>query len=172
MEWYSVYYNGLQTNVEVTKCGLVRRIYVDWLKFNRSVGIIDFSKLKLDKNYLKLKIQVNTLKGKTVRVQQLVGAAFLNYNFDGHNTVVDHIDNNTLNNNLKNLQVITNRENCSRLQTYKSGLPVGVTLDKRRNKYYARIEINKKRIHLGYFNTPEEASQAYQNKLKDISLIK
>lgn len=31
MEWKPVYYNGLETNVEVTSCGRVRRVKKDWL---------------------------------------------------------------------------------------------------------------------------------------------
>ena len=39
----------------------------------------------------------------------------------------------------------------------------GYRLDKRDNKWNARIRINGKQISLGYFNTEEEASLAYQN---------
>ena len=34
LEWYPVYYNALETNVEVTKCGRVRRIKKEWLNYN------------------------------------------------------------------------------------------------------------------------------------------
>ena len=43
----------------------------------------------------------------------------------------------------------------------------GYTFDKSRNKYKARIKVGGKYIHLGLFNTPEEAELAYkQGKLK------
>lgn len=35
-------------------------------------------------------------------------------------------------------------------------------------KYRATIVINNKQNYLGYFKTPEEASEAYQNKLNSI----
>jgi hypothetical protein len=38
----------------------------------------------------------------------------------------------------------------------------GYNFNKNTNKYLARIMVGEKRIHLGCFNTPEEASQAYQ----------
>lgn len=36
------------------------------------------------------------------------------------------------------------------------------------NKYQSGIVCNKKRIHLGCFNTPEEAAIAYNNKAIEI----
>jgi hypothetical protein len=36
------------------------------------------------------------------------------------------------------------------------------------NRYQASITINHKRAYLGTFDTPEEASEAYQKKLKEV----
>lgn len=45
----------------------------------------------------------------------------------------------------------------------RGDLPIGVDCDKRRNKYRARCKIgNNKTKYLGYYNTPEEAFQAYK----------
>jgi len=42
-------------------------------------------------------------------------------------------------------------------------LPIGVNLNKRRGRKYAsQVNIDGKRIHLGLFDTPEEAFQAYK----------
>jgi len=40
--------------------------------------------------------------------------------------------------------------------------PVGVNFDKATGKFKAGLRINGKKKHLGYFNTPEEAFQAYK----------
>lgn len=168
MEWYPVYYNGLETNVEVTKCGKVRKIKVDWMKYNCKIGEVDFSNLSLNKGYYAIGVQIKGLKQKTPCVQQLIAAAFLSYKFEGNKLVVDHIDSNKQNNHLNNLRVITQRENCSKEKTIKKGLPVGVGFHKRDKKYQSYIRINGKQKYLGLFNTPEEASNAYQNKLKTI----
>lgn len=167
--WYPVYYNDIETNIEVTRCGRVRRVRVDWMKRKTAIGEIDFDKLLMTiSGYKQIGIKIKGLKQKTVQVHQLVAAAFLGYKFQGHKMVVDHIDSNHLNNNLNNLKIVTQRENASKERSIKSGLPTGFYFNKQNNKYIAQIQINEKRIYLGSFNTPEEASNAYQNKLKTI----
>jgi hypothetical protein len=50
LKWHPVYYNGLETNVEVTHCGKVKRIKKDWLISTRrkfKIGEVDFSELKI-----------------------------------------------------------------------------------------------------------------------------
>ena len=170
-KWYPVYYNGLETNIEVTKCARVRKVHKDWIITNNyfKYGEVDFNKLKLTlKGYKHIGIQIKGLKPKTKSVHQLIAAAFLNYKFQGYKLVVDHIDSNPLNNNVKNLRIVTQRENISKEIILKKILPIGVCFDKSRNKYIAQITINSKHMNLGRYNTPEEASQAYQNKLKTI----
>lgn len=74
---------------------------------------------------------------------------------------VNHKDLDKSNNTIENLEWVTTRKNI--LHRYNSKLP-GVQITpsgKFRSKYY----FNKKYIHLGTFNTPEEASQAYTNAL-------
>jgi hypothetical protein len=166
MEWTKVYYNGLETNIEVTKCSKVRRVRKDWEKLKTKTGEVDYLKRKTHKNgYLAITIKIKDNNSRACQIQQLIAAAFLGYKWNGHKLVVDHIDSNPLNNNLYNLRIITQRENSSKERTLKSGLPVGVNWNKLKNKYQTRIVINKKRYHLGYYNTIEEASQAYINKL-------
>ena len=46
----------------------------------------------------------------------------------------------------------------------------GVHFDKKLGKYIAKIYINKKRIHLGYFTTPEEGAIAYNNYIIENNL--
>ena len=172
LEWFAVPYNGLETNVEVTKCGRVRKIKVDWLNYNwkTKLGEIDFNRLKLSpKGYKQIGIQIKGLKARAVQVQQLVAAAFLGYKWKYMENVVMHLDDNPLNNNLSNLKIGTNRENCSQRRTIKTGLPVGVCYFKRDKRYYSKITIKKKQINLGSFKTPEEPSQAYQTKLLELT---
>ena len=46
--------------------------------------------------------------------------------------------------------------------TKKNGMPVGVTLDKKSQKYKASIYKNKKSIKLGTYGTPQEAHDAWR----------
>ena len=90
--------------------------------------------------------------------------------FVGHGaSVVDHIDSNRLNTDINNLQVVSKRYNSSREKSLKSGLPTGVVWHKRDKKYMAYIKIGKKTKFIGYYKTQEEASAAYQQKVKVLS---
>jgi hypothetical protein len=105
---------------------------------------------------------------KTFNVHQLVAMAFLNHKPNGHNLAVDHINNNSLDNRVENLQIISFRENTSKDQKNRSSKYVGVSWDKSRNKWVSSIYINKKNITLGRFDNELEASEYYQNALKAI----
>jgi hypothetical protein len=103
---------------------------------------------------------------KQCQVHQIMAIVFFNHVFDGTTKiVVDHIDGNRLNNNLENLQLISHSKNISKAQN--RDLPTGVSFDKRKNKYQARIRINKVQKHLGLFINPEEASEAYNKAYKE-----
>jgi hypothetical protein len=69
---------------------------------------------------------------------------------------VDHIDGNRLNNAFGNLQLLSNKDNIRKSKKGK-----GYTYHKRSGKYMARIRVDGKLIHLGYFSTEEEARKAY-----------
>ena len=89
-----------------------------------------------------------------------------NQNWDIHNShfnnSIDHIDRNSLNNNLSNLRVATaSEQNLNRKYKNAKGYSW------HNGKWQAQISINGKKIHLGYFDTEEKASLAYQTyKLK------
>jgi hypothetical protein len=81
---------------------------------------------------------------------------------------IDHKDGNPLNNHIENLRIANKSQNgCNRgkNKNNKSGFK-GVMFYKAYNKWTAQIKINRKGKSLGYFDTPEEASIAYQNAAK------
>lgn len=128
-------------------------------------------KYKTDKcGYKHVHLNKNGI-GKTFLIHQLIAIIFLNHIPDGNKMVVDHIDNNPSNNHIDNLQIITQRENCSK-DKFRSGSTskyIGVSLRKSANKWCAAIRINKKSVHLGYFDNELDAAKAYQDKLKEIT---
>lgn len=82
--------------------------------------------------------------------------------YEGRKTTVDHINNNTLDNRKINLQICSNRKNLIKQElciNSKTGVK-GVCKFTNNNRYMAYITINRKRIHLGYFDTIEEAKVA------------
>ena len=81
------------------------------------------------------------------------------------NTVVDHINHNTLDNRKCNLRICTHQESMMNSESrigrskYK-----GVWFSKDKNKWVAELRKNNKKIHIGYFKNEKEAAKAY-NKL-------
>lgn len=114
---------------------------------------------------------VNLSKNGVIRlktVHTLVAVAFLNHEPNGYEIVVDHIDNNPLNNRLDNLQLITQRENVSKNKEGGTSKYVGVSWSKSRNKWVAMIQIGNKNKNIGGFTNELEASEAYQKELEII----
>ena len=98
----------------------------------------------------------------------LVAICFLGHIPNGRISIIDHKDENKLNNRLDNLQITTVRKNTNKSLTFKNNKRAGVTWNKKCKKWRTRISIKGKSIHLGMFNTKLEASNAYKNKLKTI----
>jgi hypothetical protein len=105
---------------------------------------------------------------KTHTVHRVVAMAFLGHTPNGYKIVVDHIDNNKLNNMVGNLQLTTARHNVSKDIRGASSEYVGVSWDKQYKKWRASIYIDGKLKHLGRFKDELKASEAYQNELINI----
>lgn len=77
---------------------------------------------------------------------------------------VDHLNGVRSDNRLANLRVVTrrlNRQNLRRASSHnKLGL-LGVSPVCKSRKYQARIQLDGQQKHLGVFDTPEQAHQAY-----------
>lgn len=100
----------------------------------------------------------------TRKVHQLVAVAFLHHSPCGFDTVVDHVDDNPLNNESNNLQLVSHRYNISKSKKGSSKY-TGVCWAKKQNKWGASIQVNGKSKHLGYFTNELEAGNAYKNEL-------
>lgn len=106
-------------------------------------------------------------KCRTYQIHQLIAMAFLGHKPNGYKLVVDHIDYNKLNNNVKNLQIITHRKNLTKdkFRRNQSSKFVGVTWDITKKKWRSTICVNGKTKYLGYYGNELEASESYQNEL-------
>ena len=80
---------------------------------------------------------------------------------------VDHINRIPSDNRKENLRVVEGRENQRNRSDNKSGYP-GVSERKGKGTWRACICTNRKKTHLGTFQTKEEANQAYLNALNSL----
>lgn len=154
---------AFEKKYQVSNLGNVRA-----LNYKRK-GYIKNIKSQIDKRNNKRRI--NLYKNKKTHyyaVSQLVAMAFLNHKPCGMKLVVDHINNIPNNNRLYNLQIITQRENCSK-DTKRKSKYVGVYWHKGGNKWTAHIAVGSKSRGLGLFTDEKKAAQAYQNELKKIN---
>jgi len=91
---------------------------------------------------------------KSFSIHQLMAITFLNHKPNGFVIVVDHIDNNKLNNKLENLQLVTNRVNSTKDNTNKSGYSC---IYPNNNSFLVRICINGEKKTFGTFKNIEDA---------------
>jgi len=80
--------------------------------------------------------------------------------------LIDHINHDKLNNSVENLRITNGTGNQQNKKNTK-----GYTFIKKMNKYRAQINVNRKTIYLGYFDTKEEARQAYLDAKKIYHII-
>ena len=112
--------------------------------------------------------------GNGYRQISLDGTVYLSHRlawficFNEWPTIVDHINRDRSDNRLDNLREVSqsinihNSSNKPSKTGFRNARKVG-------NKYQSEIKVNGKSIHLGMFNTPEEASNAaskYREQLK------
>lgn len=120
-----------------------------------------------DSGYIQVTLTMDK-KVKRKKPHQLVAIAFLNHIPCGHKIVVDHIDNNKTNNRLDNLQLLTQRDNLTKVARGKSKY-VGVYWRASRNRWEALIYIDGKQTYLGRSKCELAAAKLYQDKLKEIN---
>lgn len=98
-------------------------------------------------------------KCKTNRIHSLVYKSFVNQNIK-KGLVIDHINNNHLDNRVENLQLITHRQNISKSNInnkIKTSSYRNVTYRKDRGKWVVRFQINGKLKSFGSYNTEYSA---------------
>jgi hypothetical protein len=158
-------YEGLY---QVSNLGRVKSLPKEWTVGNGTIKRHSGKILKLHANrhgYLMVRLSKN-IKPRGFGVHQLVAIAFLNHKPCGLKLVIDHINDNKLDNRVENLQIVTARYNAYKTQGKYSSQFKGVSWSKKYKKWQSLILMNGKRKHLGYFTDEYEAHLAYQNALK------
>jgi AP2 domain-containing protein/HNH endonuclease len=141
-----------------------------WKKWNarfpgKEAGTL---RVKTRKNGIKVYRWVVEINGIQYYRAVLIFGLYNNKYPEGNETV-DHIDRNTLNDKNDNLRIATKTQssgNTSVRSNNKCGYK-GVTYCKYTNRWRAIIRINGKATHLGRFDSPQEAHQAYVEAAKE-----
>lgn len=142
-------------------------------KLHRRIRFQKDCRPALSKGYYTVSLSKNGIK-KTHQIHSLVAENFIGKRPEG--MVIDHIDNNPLNNYYKNLEYVTVRENCQRgkncyLKKDKSSSFKGVSWHEGAERWRSHIFFNKKTIHLGSFMTEDEAFDAYIKFSKEKGIL-
>lgn len=118
------------------------------------------------KKYLAVTFHKNGI-GKRRRVHTVCFNSFFGYS-DNPKLVVDHKDNDSLNNFIHNLQRITNRQNSIKDKKRKHGQLQGISRDN--CGWFARVNFNGKDTYLGRAKTQEEAHAKYLEGIKRLGI--
>jgi len=116
-----------------------------------------YAKSSYENGYAQTLITIGDRR-KVIQMHRIILSNILN-----NELKIDHINLNGCDNRESNLRTCTIKENCRNVNKHrdnKSGYK-GVFKKKGRNKYCANIRFNGKLIHIGYFDTSEDAARAY-----------
>jgi len=84
---------------------------------------------------------------------------------------IDHLNGNGLDNRLCNLREVTQQQNIHNHRKppkHNTSGFLGVSYYKAGKKFSAHINLDGKKIHLGYFDDPEAGHQAYLNAKREL----
>lgn len=108
---------------------------------------------------------VRWVKNKNVKMHQVI----MGVREEGK--VIDHVNGNGLDNRQANVRFATSQQNGWNKRKQRgnySSQYKGVSWDKNRNVWRARIKYKGRSIHLGRFDTEEKAGRAYDAKAREL----
>lgn len=165
-EWRDIpSYEGIY---QVSSCGRVRSIDRTIQCTNRVINVkgVDLKKTIGTHGYYFVVLSKES-KTKTTTVHKLVAMCFLKNWRNGF--LVDHIDENKLNNDYKNLQIANKSINNTKSHSHKNKKRGAY---KRKWGWLAQITVKGRSIHLGYHKTKSMAHDAYYLKYLEIYGVK
>lgn len=106
------------------------------------------------------------IKGKILHLKGHQLAWYFYYN-EIPNSIIDHINGDKKDNRIDNLRLVTNQQNC--FNTKAKGCYA--IKEKNKIKWQAKLMKSGKRIHIGMYDTQEEAHKAYLEAKKIYHII-
>lgn len=149
---------------------LTRDVLMEYTSYNKDTG--EFVWIKRPSNRVKIGDSIGNIGSHGYLETSLLGNRYLVHRLvwlyehgEFPDKKIDHVDRNRLNNSIANLRLASDFENAHNVfvpsgRNKNSGLR-GVTFRKKINRWTAEICANGKRIYLGCFKTPEDASSEY-----------
>jgi len=158
---------GYESRYKINKLGVIKSIPIRVNCRGGKTRLLkekEISTFKTEHGYL----AVDLTNGRVVKRQYLHRLIYSHFVSDiPKGMVINHIDGNTENNSIENLECVTQQDNVRHYVKQKKN-NVGVSYDKHhRGKKWRAIISNKGKILLGYYKTKEDASAAideYINK--------
>jgi len=114
----------------------------------------------LCKKYIKILIDYNQYKAHQL-------AWLYNYG-EFPDSSIDHVNGNNSDNRICNLRLADKFENAANRGIMKNNSSGFKGVTKSRNKWRAQINYKNKKYNLGFYETPELASFAYEQKAKEL----
>jgi len=95
------------------------------------------------------------INGKNYYHHRILAYCFLGLDINDKTQFIDHINHDTIDNNLKNLRIVTNQQNQWNQKNTKGFHKT------KYGKFRSSLTFNDKTVYIGTFDTEEEAHQAY-----------
>ena len=141
-------------------------------------GVERFYKGKIIEGNVQKGYRRTTLRGDGIcgkfMFSQIIAMTFLGHKPNGTTLVVDHVNGDMSDDRVDNLRIVSHRANSTTCFRSNKGSfsseYIGVHWHKKVSKWRTQIQHNGANVHLGYYDTEVEASNAYQlalSKIKD-----
>lgn len=135
---------------------------------NRRINGIVMKQSKCSTGYIAISLWKNGVK-KDFKAHQLVAMCFLGHKQRGLELVINHKNSNRVDNNLSNLEIVTNRYNCQHGKSKvlnRTSYYFGVVFREKYGIYQSSIVIDGEKIYLGVYKNEEDAGRVYIEALE------
>lgn len=122
---------------------------------------------KPDKQYYAVKLYNDGIVTQ-LKIHQLAALAFINNDDPEFKILVDHKNNNRLDNRVQNLRWSTHSQNSQNMSKHKNSSSEwkGIYYNNKAKKWHTQIRVDGKNVYLGLFQNEIEAARTYDFNAK------